>query len=318
MDRFDRLLEEQQKAIGQTDDSIGKLQAYVDEYARLKTRLLEVSNCFSRKAIIPFSPRALVPARLIHTNEVLVYLGGCAEHFSEVSTSQSLLIIDERIKRIQNKIQKLKEQKRLLSDRVSYTQRLVRGQQPQSVTEGDEGVEFEIREEFDPVKEKEWQAKHKRRVLTERMRERDCTPTGPSLSPKLGSHDAISSEHPSPPSPDIVVCSSTNQARPVVSYIREWCKASPADVVATIQKGHQEAESKGVLKSTHLRQLPATHEFCEKSGTESEPTSKSSKYPIEPFSQVIERASTSIEAINSTGSNGGHISQFRAKRNRNL
>ncbi|VDK34831.1 unnamed protein product [Taenia asiatica] len=313
------MLEEQLKAIRQTDDKIRKLEAYIDEYTRLESRLEDVSKCFSKKVIIPFSPRALVPARLIHTNEVLVYMGGSAEHFCEVSTFQSISIINKRIGGIQQEIQQLREQKRLLTDRASYTRRLVKGEQPHSVSgEGDGGVEFEIREEFDPEREKEWQARHKERVQAERMPKRTDTHATLSSSLKVRTQDETPSDSTPPVSPDITIYGSSNPALPVDSNIRDWHRASPADVVAFVQRECRKAESISVLKSTQPHRSLVKNDSHGKSGTELRPATQPSKCLIEPFSQITERGLASSETVDHTRSHDGPISRFRAQRNRNL
>ncbi|KAL5112236.1 Unconventional prefoldin RPB5 interactor [Taenia crassiceps] len=319
MERFDRLLEEQRKAIWQTNDKIGKLETYADEYTHLKTRLEEISKCFSKRAIIPLSPRALIPACLIHTNEVLVYLGGSAEHFCEASTSQSITIINKRIERIQQEVQQLQEQKRLLTDRASYTQRLVKGERPQSVSgEGDGGIEFEIREEFNPEREKEWQAKHKERVQAERTQERIEAHVIPFSTPKVGIQDESPSDDTSHVSPDITTCGSSNPAPPVNSNIRDWHRASPADVVAFVQRRCRGAEPMNIPKPTQSHHLLATHKPHGKSGSEVELATQPSKRPIEPFSQIVERGPASIDGVDRIRSGDGPVSRFRARRNRNL
>lgn len=318
MEQFDRLLEEQQKAIRQTDDKIRKLEAYTGECAQLKTRLEDISKCFSKEVIIPFSPRAFVPARLIHTNEVLVYLGGSAEHFCEVSTFQSVSLIGKRIGRIQREIQQLREQKRLLTDRVSYTQRLVKGEQPQNISgEGGGDVEFEIREEFDPEKEKEWQAKHKERVQTERMQGRLDTRATPSYPPEVRIEGETPSNHTPPVLPDITFYGSSNRALPVNPDIKDWHRASPADVVAFVQRERRRAEPTSILKSVQSHQLLAKLESPGKSCTDVKPAMQPAKYPIEPFSQIVERGPAPIEAVDRTRSSNGPVSRFRAQRNRN-
>ncbi|VDN15349.1 unnamed protein product [Dibothriocephalus latus] len=174
MERFDRLLQEQQVAIQQTDEKIEKLSNFCQDYKRLMPRLEELSKHFTKRAIIPFSPKAFVPAQLIHTNEVLVHLGGSAEHFCEMSTHQALSLLASRIKRVEADISKLKEQRKLLTDRETLTSKLARGSNPSSLnTDAQETNEFEIREEYDPAQEEEWLKQHRQRAAVERKKEQD-------------------------------------------------------------------------------------------------------------------------------------------------
>ena len=298
MERFDRLLEEQQKAIVKTDKEIERLRVCIDEYKQLKTRLVNISECFSKDAIVPFSPRALVSARLIHTNEVLIYLGGSGDHFCEASTFQAISIIEKRIKRISLEIKQLEDQRKLLTDREAYTQKLVRGEQPHSVSDYmRNGDEFEIREQFDPEKEKEWQAMHKVRVNEERARERVAAETCPFPFRKVRFQDELPDSESSSDSsylPDITVLNSSFPPRPVNPHITDWFRASPADVVAFVQNNRI------------ITHQPPKEEVTNNPMTEAgTPTTK-------PFSRVIEHKTSSSNTVNSEPDRP--ISRFRLRR----
>ncbi|KAM3184837.1 hypothetical protein ACTXT7_007560 [Hymenolepis weldensis] len=252
MERFDRLLEEQQKAISQTDEKINSLRKFITEYEELRGRLEEMSKCFSKDALIPFSPKALIPGRLVHTNEVLVYLGGHSEHFCEVSTHQALKIIDMRIERIQEAIKKLEEQRKLLTDREGFTQRLAKVEEPHSVLGGENGEgDFEIREEYDPEKEKEWLEKHKRSVQKQLAREREEVEEAKISLRRVrfndGEEKAESDSSDVSYLPDIEIHHSDNPSRPINPIFTDLGKASPADVVAYVKKKNK--KTKGILKN---------------------------------------------------------------------
>ncbi|KAM7540272.1 hypothetical protein Aperf_G00000037886 [Anoplocephala perfoliata] len=297
MERFDRLLEEQQKAITQTDESIFKLRKFITEYEQLKDRLSEISKCFSKKALIPFSPKALVPARFVHTNEVLIYLGGHYGHFCEVSTHQSLFIIDKRIERIQQNIKSLEDQRKLLADREGFTQKLVSGEQPQSLsTDIGDDKGLEIREEFDPEKEEEWLAKHKENVRRERAQER-MTPE--STLRRVHFQDELSEESDSSDSsfiPDIVFRHSDNQSTHPSPNFTDWSNASPADVVAYIQRKNSSKEHIGILKKSKSGN---PHPLSSNRVIDHAPSSSTVRNPLNdvprssvlhnPFNQVVER-----------------------------
>ncbi|BHF59935.1 uri1, prefoldin-like chaperone [Sparganum proliferum] len=240
MERFDRLLQEQQVAIQQTDAKIEKLSNFCQDYTSLVPKLEELSKHFTKRAIVPFSLRAFVPAQLVHTNEVLVHLGGSAEHFCEMSTHQALSLLDSRIKRIKSDISKLEEQRKLLTDREMLTSKLARGSNPSDLsTDAHEDNEFEIREEYDPVREEEWLKQHKRRTIAERrkgqstarqqkVRFRESPPPSPD-----GDTDTSSSECSA--LPKISFQHSDQMPLTIKADITDWSQASPADVVCYFQ-----------------------------------------------------------------------------------
>ncbi|VDL94430.1 unnamed protein product [Schistocephalus solidus] len=239
MERFDRLLQEQQVAIQQTDAKIEKLSNFCQDYTRLMPRLEELSKHFTKRAIIPFSLRAFVPAQLIHTNELLVHLGGSAEHFCEMSTHQALSLLASRIKRVEADISKLKDQRKLLTDRETLTSKLARGSNPSSLnTDSQEAGECEIREEYDPVQEEEWLKQHKRRAVAERKKGQD-TPRQQRVrfkeSPSSPDEDADSSGSECSTLPKISFQHSNQLPVTVNSDITDWSQASPADVVCHFQ-----------------------------------------------------------------------------------
>ncbi len=316
MERFDRLLAEQQQAIEQTDKKINQLQKFSDDYASLKPKLDSLSKCFTKQTIIPFSPRALVPAQLIHTNEVLVHLGGSAEHFCEVSTFQALSFIDKRIDRLEADIAKLREQRKLLTDRETFTRRLHDGEAPCHINDSvaDE-KEFEIREEFDPTAEEEWLASHKKRVQVERRKEREAAaaatlPDMRSTDEKVvrfacDGEESDSGSSTSSYLPDICFINSSLQPRPVSADISNWSKASPADVVAYIEKHH----SRSILKNATC--MPAS----------TGPTTAADDAPVvrnvraSPFCDVVEHSEPeSGKQPRHSETKSQNVSRFRSLR----
>ncbi|VDL61692.1 unnamed protein product [Hymenolepis diminuta] len=312
MERFDRLLEEQQKAISQTDEKVASLRKFITEYEELRGRLEEMSKCFSKDALIPFSPKALIPGRLVHTNEVLVYLGGHSEHFCEVSTHQALKIIDMRIERIQEAIKKLEEQRKLLTDREGFTQRLAKREEPHSVLGGENGEgDFEIREEYDPEKEKEWLEKHKRSVQKQLAREREeAEKTKISLHRvrfNEGEEEAESDSSDVSYLPDIEIHHSDNPSRPVDPTFTDLGKASPADFVAYVKRKNK--KTKGILKNKEVTPVESkpvhirASDHCDKDiPHESAPFNN-------PFTQVVERNAPTLSTSSLPSSAGSSYSQ---------
>ncbi|VDN98592.1 unnamed protein product [Rodentolepis nana] len=301
MERFDRLLVEQRKAITQTDEKIDRLLKFVTEYEDLRGRLEGMSKCFSKEALIPLSPKALIPGHFVHTNEVLVYLGGHSEHFCEVSTYQAFKIIDKRLGRIQESIKKLKEQRKLLTDREGFTQRLVKGEEPQSVLGAEENGEgeFEIREDYDLEKDKEWLRKHKKSVQKELARERKESRI--SFCRVRFNDDEEEAENDSSDAsclPDIEIHYSHNPSRPLNPTISDLSKASPADVVAFVKR--KNLETKGILKNKEeVSPIEPKPVHIEPFGDNEKGIPQASAPFNNPFAQVIERNVSTVSTSSS-------------------
>nr|CDS33840.1 unconventional prefoldin rpb5 interactor [Hymenolepis microstoma] len=319
MERFDRLLEEQQKAIIQTDEKIDSLLKFATEYEDLRGRLEEMSKWFTKEALIPFSPKALIPGRFVHTNEVLVYLGGQFEHFCEVSTYQAFKIIDKRLGRIQESIKKLKEQRKLLTDREGFTQKLAKGEEPHSVLGAEENGEgeFEIREEYDPVKEKEWLMKHKKYVQKELARDREEAKK--SLCRVRFNDGEEETENDSSDTscfPDIEIHYSHNQSRPLNPTFSDLSKASPADIVAFVKR--KNLKTKGILKNKEEARLIEPKIVHIEPFGEKDILQGSAPFN-NPFAQVVERSVSAVSTSSSTNapnmpapkSSNHPISRFR-------
>ncbi|VDP33966.1 unnamed protein product [Schistosoma mattheei] len=117
-----------------------------------------------KDAYIPLSRKALVRGRLIHTNELLVYLGGTDDYFAELSVYETVQLLGRRIKRLEIKLDGLRQQKTLLNDRINYTKQLVSQKLVSIPKDSSKGIEddkeIEIREEYDSDAEIEWRKKH--------------------------------------------------------------------------------------------------------------------------------------------------------------
>ncbi|VEL41927.1 unnamed protein product [Protopolystoma xenopodis] len=192
---FSRLLQEQKIAIEQTDENIRKFQKFKQEYNELKTKLNDVSKCFTKPYYAPFTKRAIVKSYLVHTNEVLVFLGGHGNNFAEVSTFEASHIIDMRINRLNSHLEQLKSQLALLKDRERVTLEISRGLTPTFNPEHKSNPdEVEIHEKYDSEAEIYWEAKHKEQKHREReIKARIGTPDISSDSDSIdGSSDSSS------------------------------------------------------------------------------------------------------------------------------
>lgn len=311
MERFDRLLEEQQKALSQTDNRIEILKLHMEEYARLKARLEDTSKLFSKCVILPFSPRAFVTGRLVHTNEVLIYLGGSENHFCETSTANALSIIDKRIAHIERETGQLEEQRRLLTDRKAYTQKLVSSARLSDVSDDKfSNSELEIREEFDPDKEMKWRVRHRMHVIEEKARERAARSSHSSPFGNLTFFNGPLEESKS--LPDIIVRNSDVCARRAISQITSWHTASPADVVLFIQE-NREAKTPNSLNPTTVCQPALKTASPEPDADICSTKNRPSK--TDPFHPVLGHK-TIVETVNYEPNK--RISLFRLKRAKNM
>ncbi|CAH8518612.1 uri1, prefoldin-like chaperone [Schistosoma haematobium] len=171
-ENFSRLLTQQISDIEATEQEIIILEKYRSDYESVSNKIQELQKSVYKDAYIPFSRKALVRGRLIHTNELLVYLGGTDDYFAELSVYETVQLLSRRIKRLEIKLDGLRQQKTLLNDRINYTKQLVSQKlvsipkdssscTRDQVVEGiEDDKEIEIREEYDSDAEIEWRKKH--------------------------------------------------------------------------------------------------------------------------------------------------------------
>lgn len=170
-ENFDRLLTQQTSDIEVTEQEIINLEKYKSDYESVINKIEELQKSVYKDAYIPFSRKALVRGRLIHTNELLVYLGGTEDYFAELSVYETVQLLNHRIKQLDIKLDGLHKQKTLLCDRINYTKQLV-SQKSISISKNtiptfnsvsecfEDDKEIEIREEYDSDAEIEWRKKH--------------------------------------------------------------------------------------------------------------------------------------------------------------
>lgn len=172
------LLNRQLIDVEYTDNEILKLEKFKSDYNVLIHSLLELQKSVSKTAYLPFSSKALVLGKLVHTNEVLIYLGGSDEFFAEVSVFEAVNILERRITKLDLKIKDMNKQKLLLLDRIKYTKehashKLVskkKGESDYCVIEDlKEYKEVEIREDYNSDDELEWRKKHTLKRVKERQ-----------------------------------------------------------------------------------------------------------------------------------------------------
>jgi prefoldin subunit 5 len=97
------LSERVQRALAADEEVLGELRRFDDEYADLQRLVRDLPNKTSHEVMVPFTDVAFFPGRLIHTNELLVLLGG--DLYAERSATQTLDIIERRRDMLREKIQ---------------------------------------------------------------------------------------------------------------------------------------------------------------------------------------------------------------------
>ncbi|XP_067651665.1 unconventional prefoldin RPB5 interactor-like [Haliotis asinina] len=150
-----RLRQEQDKAIAETDNKIAQWQQYKSDYEALHRRLKTLPDKVEHEVMVPFGSLAFMPGRLVHTNEVMVLLGD--NWFAERSAKQAAEIVSRRIKAVEDSLEKLMEEKKLLTPRQVFTQEL------EDMAQGSSDVK-EIVEKYDSDTEREWQVQHRKNV----------------------------------------------------------------------------------------------------------------------------------------------------------
>ena len=103
------------------DDCLRRIksqEAVKGEYESLRSRLSTISDQTRYPAAtIPLGPHALVRGELIHTNEILVFLGD--NYFVERTAKQAEAIASRRIAKAQQNISELNEERNLLKSKLN-------------------------------------------------------------------------------------------------------------------------------------------------------------------------------------------------------
>ncbi|KAF5404405.1 Prefoldin subunit [Paragonimus heterotremus] len=157
-----RLRREQETGINKTEADIEMLLSYKSDYESLMSKLKDLAGSFSRSAYIPFGHKAFVAGKLVHTNEILVHLGGTDNLFAELSTQEALQLIERRVARLDATVKKLKQQKSLIEDRLKFTKDFSKVGRVSSCGDvAPDENEIEITERCDSDEERAWRNRHK-------------------------------------------------------------------------------------------------------------------------------------------------------------
>lgn len=147
---LNKLLDQQQKGLTACFQQIEQWEKFKSDYENLKNRLETLSDKISYDVMVPFGPLAFMPGKLIHTNEITVLLGD--NWFVDRSSKQATEIVKRRIKQCDSMLDTLEKQKIQFEKWIEYTEQ----------TQAEDLVE--IREEYDPEKEKNWKEQHRKNV----------------------------------------------------------------------------------------------------------------------------------------------------------
>ncbi|XP_067124541.1 unconventional prefoldin RPB5 interactor 1-like isoform X1 [Centruroides vittatus] len=147
---LDTLLEHQQKGLAACFQQIEQWKKFKSDYENLKNRLETLADKISYDVMVPLGPLAFMPGKLVHTNEITVLLGD--NWFVDRSSKQATEIVKRRIKQCDSMLDKLAKQKEQFESWIKYTE------------QAHEEDLVEIREEYDPVKEKLWKEQHRKNI----------------------------------------------------------------------------------------------------------------------------------------------------------
>lgn len=106
-----------QERIESVREQLSKLQDQVDSFDSVAETLTELPKKLSHKVMVPLGKRAMVPGKIVRSNEVLAHLGD--EFFSWRSTPQALEIIERKKKVLCKQIDLHEENLRELSSKKS-------------------------------------------------------------------------------------------------------------------------------------------------------------------------------------------------------
>uniref|UniRef100_A0AAV1VP97 Uncharacterized protein n=1 Tax=Peronospora matthiolae TaxID=2874970 RepID=A0AAV1VP97_9STRA len=115
-----RLLQERIESVR---EQLTELQDQVDRYETVAKTLTELPKKLTHKVMVPMGKRAMVPGKIVRSNEVLVHLGD--EYFAWRSTSQAIELIERKQKERQKQIETQEEVLRELSGKETDVSSIV-------------------------------------------------------------------------------------------------------------------------------------------------------------------------------------------------
>ncbi|KAK3858084.1 hypothetical protein Pcinc_035706 [Petrolisthes cinctipes] len=143
-------------------EELRKLHEYKSDYVHLKKRLCTLSHTTTHQVMVPFGGLALMPGRLLHTNEVLVLLGD--NWFAERSTTQAINIVNRRIQDCDNKIHRAESTRSIHLGWLRETDEILTGES---------GERVEIVEQMSEQEYQRDQEQHRINVTKQHQQERE-------------------------------------------------------------------------------------------------------------------------------------------------
>ncbi|KAJ1524574.1 hypothetical protein ONE63_011060 [Megalurothrips usitatus] len=133
-------------------DSVQRWTRWKDDHEHVKCALETLPNKLSHEVVIPFGSKALMKAKLVHTNEILTCIGG--SYFVKQTAKQGVAMCERRIKQSEEMLSKLETERTLLSNRQTVPK--LEEAFPNDDTK-------EIIEEYNEEAEAEWRRQHRER-----------------------------------------------------------------------------------------------------------------------------------------------------------
>ncbi|XP_037945947.1 unconventional prefoldin RPB5 interactor-like protein [Teleopsis dalmanni] len=149
-------------ALEKNQDETTRWEKYKNEQEIAIQNLEQFSKRLTVDVMVEMGKKALIPGKLIHTNDVFVsHFEG---YFSNCSAFQAKQICEMRLKKSEEYLAKLQAEAQMWQDSLHAPH--------------DEGVfasegQVDIVEEYDEEKEKEWRGLHRKRVREYKMREKN-------------------------------------------------------------------------------------------------------------------------------------------------
>ncbi|KAK3927114.1 Unconventional prefoldin RPB5 interactor-like protein [Frankliniella fusca] len=133
-------------------ESVQRWTRWKEDHEAVKTALSSLPDKLSHEVVIPFGSKALVKAKLVHTNEILTSIGG--SYFVKQSAKQGIDLCNRRISDSEEMLKKLEGERSLLSNRQTLPK--LEEAFPNEDTK-------EIIEEYNEETEAEWRRQHRKK-----------------------------------------------------------------------------------------------------------------------------------------------------------
>ncbi|XP_055346311.1 unconventional prefoldin RPB5 interactor-like [Paramacrobiotus metropolitanus] len=124
----------QHSALEECQQRIKQQESIKADYVRLQQRLSDIgSSTRYPNSVVPLGRHCVVRAELIHTNEILVFLGD--GYFVERTSQQAVEIVGRRLHVISTVLQRLTEEKALIDGKMEMLAKLAQQQSMEDVVE---------------------------------------------------------------------------------------------------------------------------------------------------------------------------------------